>query len=552
MFEEEIEWADATAPPVENYAWRGNGVAWIDYDGDGDHDLYVSNNGYPNRLYRNDGGGVFTDASFTPLSDPGSSTNAVWGDYDNDGLLDVYVGNCGQANKLLRNMGSGNFSDWTVSPLDDAECADGMAWVDYDNDGDVDIYVANYGAPNRLFRNDGLASWTDVATGPMADSGDCAGVAFADYDDDGDQDVYVAKYYGGANRLIRNDGGGVFTDVTSGPLGDTGEGMGVAWGDYDNDCDLDLYLVNNGQDNKLFRNDGGGTFTDVTSGPLVGDGYDFGCTWGDYDNDGDLDLYVTTSYDNNRLLRNEGGGTFIDWTSGPLKDPLYYSMGTAFADYDADGDLDLYVANVSTWDYSRLFRNLVGSSNHWIHVNLVGTVSNAAGIGARVRIVAGRGSQIREINGGSGFRSQNSLTAEFGLGSETLVDSLVVRWPSGNIDVLTGLVADQFVQVTEEGTGVDDGAVTEFRLHPSAPNPFRGLTTIRYELPAPATVSLTVHDVAGRKVATLVDSERKGAGRYGAHWDGRDDAGRRVASGVYFYRIDAGGYSDSGRMVFLR
>jgi hypothetical protein len=552
MFQEEVEWANATATPVDNYARKGNGVAWIDYDSDGDDDLYLSNYGTQNQLYRNDGGGVFTVASYVPLNDTGNSTDAVWGDYDNDGDLDVYIGNCGQANKLLRNMGGGNFSDWTVSPLNNVECADGLAWVDYDNDGDVDIYLANYGAANCLFRNDGLVNWTDVATGPMADSGDCAGVAFADYDNDGDQDLYMAKYYGGANRLIRNDGGGAFTDVTSGPLGDTGEGMGVAWGDYDNDGDLDLYLVNNGQDNKLFRNDGGGTFTDVTTGPLVGDGYDFGCVWGDYDNDGDLDLYLTTSYDNNRLLRNEGGGTFIDWTSGQLTDPLSYSMGTAFADYDGDGDLDLYVANVGTWDYSRLFNNLIGSSNHWIHVNLVGTTSNAAGIGARIRTVAGRGSQIREVSGGSGFRSQSSLTAEFGLGAETSVDTLIVRWPSGNVDMLFDVAADQVVQITEGSTGIDGEVVTEFQLYRSAPNPFRGTTEIRYDLPAAGAVSLTVYDLSGRKVATLVDVEPQGPGRHCARWNGCDDEGRRVASGVYFYRVDAGGLTGEGRVVFLR
>jgi hypothetical protein len=552
MFEQAIEWADATLPPLGDYGYRGNGVSWIDYDGDGDNDIYVSNNGYQNKLFRNDGGLVFTDASYTPLNDPGSGTSAVWGDYDNSGLLDVYVGNCDQANKLLRNMGGGNFSDWTVSPINDASCADGIAWVDYDNDGDVDIYVANYAAPNRLFRNDGLVNWVDVATGPTADSGDCAGVAFADYDDDGDQDLYLAKYYSGANRLIRNDGGGAFTDVTSGPLGDTGEGMGVAWGDYDNDCDLDLYLVNNGQDNKLFRNDGGGTFTDVTAGPLVGDGYDFGCAWGDYDNDGDLDLYITSSYDNNRLLRNEGGGVFVDRTSGPLKDPLTYSMGVAFADADGDGDLDLYVANVGTYDSSHLFENLIGSNNHWLHVDLVGTTSNAAGIGARVRIVAGRGAQIREVSGGSGFRSQDSLTAEFGLGAETLVDTLIVRWPSGNVDMLFDVAADQVVQITEGSTGIDGDVVADFRLHGSAPNPFRRTTEIQYDLPVSATVSLVVYDPSGRRVATLVDSEPKGPGRYSVPWDGRDDTGRTVASGVYFYRMNAGSSEGTGRVVFLR
>jgi len=548
---QEIEWADGSHDPVWNYGRGGNGCAWGDYDNDGDIDLFVANNGQANRLYRNDDG-WFVDVTAPPLTDLGAACGCAWGDYDNDGHLDLYLVNNDGANKLFRNLGTGSFSDVTSGPLGDTGSGDGCAWGDYDNDGDIDLYVVNNGQANKLLRNDGGGTFADVSAAPVNDSGAGSCCAWGDYDDDGDLDLYLANYYSGANKLFRNDGGGSFTDVTASPLGDANEGVGVAWGDYDNDEDLDLYLVNNGQDNKLFRNDGGGSFTDVTSGPLTGDGYDFGCTWGDYDNDGDLDLYITTGYCCNQLLRNDGGGTFTDDTSGPLGDATGYSLGTAFGDYDGDGDLDLYVADVGIYDYSKLCRNLLGYENNWLHVNLAGNPSNAAGIGARVRVVTGRGSQIREVSGGSGMRSQDSLTAEFGLGGEASVDSLFVYWPSGNVSTVTGVSANQVVLVSEDETSVDDGEVHGFALYANVPNPFVQETSIRYLLPERSAVTLSLYNVNGQRVRILLDAVPKSAGAHEIHWDGTDSEGESVASGVYFYRLEAGGRSQMRRMVLLR
>jgi hypothetical protein len=550
LVQQEIEWADASHDPVWNYGRRGSGCAWGDYDNDGDIDLFVANSGQANRLYRNDDG-FFSDVTAPPLTDLGAACGCAWGDYDNDGYLDIYVVNNDGANKLFRNDGAGGFTDATSGPLGDTGSGDGCAWGDYDNDGDIDLYVVNNGQANKLLRNNDGITFTDVSSAPMNDAGAGSCCAWGDCDKDGDLDLYLANYYGGANRLFRNDGG-TFVDVTSSPLGNTDEGMGVAWGDYDNDGDLDLYLVNNGQDNKLFRNDGGGSFTDVTSGPLVGRGYDFGCTWGDYDNDGDLDLYISTSYCCNQLLRNDGGGTFTDDTTGPLGDTSGYSIGTAFGDYDGDGDLDLYVADVGTYDYCKLFRNLLGYEENWVHVNLVGTTSNRSGIGARIRIVTGRGSQIREVSGGSGMRSQDSMTAEFGLGDETTADSLVVSWPSGSVDVMTDVACNQTVLVTEGSTSVDEQSISRLALAANVPNPFTSETSISYALPEQDVVSLKVYNVSGQVVRVLVDDEIRAAGRHTIDWDGRDDSGAGVASGVYFARLEAGATVERRRMVVLR
>jgi hypothetical protein len=548
---QEIEWADDSAPPTSNPGSSTNGVAWGDYDGDGDHDLYVSCYFDTNKLFRNDGGGNFTDVTSGPLGETGQSQVSAWADYDNDGDLDLYVGKSYAANKLLRNDGSGVFTDVTAGALADTGVATSLAWADYDNDGKVDLFVKNYNSPNALLHNDGGGAFTNTTPAGMANATMDGGCAWGDYDSDGDQDIYIVQGPG-ANKLFRNDGSGVFTDVTSGPLGNSDYGIAVAWGDYDNDGDLDLYLVNNGYDNKLFRNDGGGSFLDQTPANLVGFGYDFGCAWGDYDNDGDLDLFMTMGYCCNHLFRNDGGGVFTDRTTGPLSDPYSYSIGTAFADYDEDGDIDLFIGNSGPWDQCHLFKNLIGTNSHWIEVNLVGTVSNRAAIGARVRVVTGRGSQIREVSGGSGMRSQESLTQEFGLGASTLVDSLIVNWPSGNTDVLTNLAADQFLQVTESGTSVAGGDPLAFRLHPNTPNPFSKRTLIRYDLPQSAEVELAIYDLAGRKVRTLLSAAVRSPGPHETSWDGRDDAGNAVASGVYFAKLEAGADVERRRLVLLK
>ncbi len=551
LVQEEVEWADASAAPHSNEGGGSGGIAWGDYDGDGDQDIYVSSYWNPNKLYRNDGFGNFADVTASPLDDASGNTVSAWGDYDNDGDLDLYLGCDGYANKLLRNDGTGGFTDVTSGPLGDIQGASSLAWVDYDNDGNVDLYIGNYDSGNVLLKNNGDGTFSDATTGGLGDATGDGAVVWGDYDSDGDQDLYLANGWA-ANKLFRNDGAGSFTDVTTGPLGDTGYGIAAAWGDYDNDEDLDLFIVNNGENDVLLRNDGGTTFTDVTSGPLVGRGYEFGCTWGDYDNDGDLDLYISMGYCCNQLLRNDGGDTFVDRTTGPLGDWQEYSLGTGFADYDSDGDVDLYVGNQGTWDLSRLFRNEIGSSNNWIHVTLEGTESNRAAIGARVRVVTGRGSQIREVSGGSGFRSQDSMTAEFGLGSQTVVDSIIVNWPSGNTDVVTTLVANQFVILTETGTSVSGGEPLSFRLLPNTPNPFSESTLIRYDLPQSAEVTLAIYDLSGRRVRTLLSSAVRAPGGHEARWGGRDDTGSAVASGVYFVKLEAGADVERRRLVFLK
>jgi hypothetical protein len=444
------DWADVTVPPIDLYGQRNMGVAWGDYNGDSLPDIYATNfTGSSNKLFANNNGSdVFIDVTAAPLNVTDAVYGAAWGDYDNDGDLDLYIANYDGANKLFRNNGGGSFTDVTVAPLNDAGYSLHICWVDYNNDGKLDIYQTTYGGPNRLYRNNGDGTFTDVGAGsPVGYNGSSGGAAWGDYDNDGDMDLYLTCNYGEANHLYRNDGGGTFVDVTAAPLNDTGEGYGADWGDYDNDGDLDLYLANNGQANKLFRNDGG-TFTDVTAAPLNDAGYGVSVGWGDYDNDGNLDLYLVNSGTPNQLFIGDGAGGFTALTLSNVLDNAY-GIGFGWGDYDLDGDLDIYLANAGLYQQNRLFRNNLGNLKDWFEVDLIGTISNRNAVGARVRLVAGGKSQIREVTAGSGFCSQHTLTVEFGLDTATTIDSLIIRWPRGATQVLTALSANNHIWVTE-------------------------------------------------------------------------------------------------------
>jgi hypothetical protein len=383
-----------------------------------------------------------------------------------------------------------------------------------------------------MFRNDGGA-FVDATTGPLGDTGWGLSAAWGDYDNDGDPDLYITN--DGPNRLLRNGGGGVFTRVTGLVIQDGGAGQGVAWGDYDNDGDLDLYVANWATGNRLIRNDGNDTFTAITSGPLGGTDNSTGVAWGDCDNDGDLDLYLANYGQPNKLLRYDGDTTFTELTDGPLGD-AGNGTGVAWADHDLDGDLDLYLVNDGQPNV--LMRNDLESGAHWLHLDLVGVASNRSAIGARARVVAGGVGRIREVSGGSGYFSQNSLTLEFGLGPAPIADSVIVRWPSGTVQTLASVAADQRITLTEPGVvGVERvAAIPEPALAAPHPNPSRGDVMLRFALDRSQPVRLSIHDVQGREVATLVDAARD-AGWHAVRWTGRDAHRITVSPGIYLARL---------------
>jgi len=451
---------------IVNDGGHSFGCAWGDYDDDGFIDLFVAN-GFGERifLYRNQGDGSFARVHDGPIgTDIVDASAGVWADYDNDGHLDLFVTNYEEPVEdfVYRNNGDTTFSrildgDW----VNDEGRGVQAAWGDYDCDGYVDLVVVNPGSSDFQYHNNGDGTMEKVVLGPIPEDAAFTGsIVWSDYDGDQDLDLWQ----GGKDNcaLFQNLGTGEFA-LMDGP-GEGGIYAGAAYGDLNNDGFMDLFAPRGGsigaESNFLFINSGTGAFEQVTEGDIVSTlDNSIGSAWGDYDNDGYLDVFVSNALgQDDMLFHNEGDGSFM-WVDGRTIETLgANSWGCAWGDYDNDGDLDLFVSQGGTetpatpQENNLLYRNS-GSPNSWLHVRLVGTLSNRSGVGAKVRVrtsVDGQQMwQLREISGGSGYCSQNDLRAHFGLGSATQVDLLRIEWPSGIVQELKDVTPEQTVTVAE-------------------------------------------------------------------------------------------------------
>lgn len=489
------------------------GAAFFDYDGDDDPDLYIANGsrfeGFApgqeplDYLYRNEGGHFVEVASSVGIEDTAWSMGCAVADYDNDQDLDLYVTKFGP-NTLYRNDG-GLFADAThQAGVGDPRWGTGCTFGDYDRDGDVDLYVANYvdfsmeyrstipclwknipvycgplglkPAPDALYRNEGDGTFSEVTRQAGVDGEPYFGMSaiFADVDGDGWPDLFVAND-STPNNLFHNLGNGRFEDVAvMAGVAYSGEGvrqgcMGAALEDYDGDGRCDLFVTNFADEhNTLYRNEGGGFFSDVSFSSRVGAVGIREVAWGtvffDCDNDGDRDLYVANGHtypqadlpqanssyaEPNWLFENQGGGRFAEVSekAGPGLAQRRVSRGVSAADYDQDGDVDLLVLNLN--DAPSLLRNEGGNAGNYLQVQLRGTRSNRAGIGARLVLSAGGRRQYAQVLSGSSYLSQHELRTHFGLGRAAVVDSLEVTWPSGAVQVLRQVGINQLLKIQE-------------------------------------------------------------------------------------------------------
>ena len=503
--------------PTQDYIVDVNvgGSAFFDYDQDGDVDLYLPNGSrfappipppHPeNKLFRNLGDGRFEDVTaIAGVGDTAWTMGCAVADIDNDGYQDLYVTNFGP-NRLYMNRGDGTFVErGAASGTDHAGFSTGASFGDVDLDGDLDLYVSNYlifdldyespipclwrgvdvfcgpqgqrPEANVFYLNNGDGTFTDATrqaglSGPRHFSFEAM---FTDFDEDGQIDLYVVNDQG-PNYLYRNQGDGTFEDqaLISG-VAFNGEGgmqgcMGVARGDYDGDGRQDYFVTNfTDEHNTLYKNDGDGFFLDHSFPSMASTMGEPFVAWGtvffDRDNDGDLDLYIANGHvypevdlpeigigyaEPNFLLSNDGKGRFADVSqaSGPGLEIIKVSRGVTVADYDEDGDLDLFVFNLN--DTPSLLRNDGGNANNWLRIKLIGSRSNRDGIGAWVTVESGGRIQRQEVQGGGGYISHSDIRRHFGLGTSTLVDRVEVRWPSGITQTLHDVAINQTVTVVE-------------------------------------------------------------------------------------------------------
>lgn len=442
----------------------GVAIGISDLNNDGLDDLVRLNQGRVLTFDYQNADGSFTQVIFGQVSNVSQWMICV-ADLNNNGHNDVMAGGAYDNIKLIQADDNGVY---TQSNLPNGSMfAQASNFADINNDGWIDAFICHDDAESRIWANDGSGNlipandWIDMATVPASDNSGNYGSVWTDFDNDGDLDLYIAKCRQGVNNpsdprrinaLFVNDGNGNFTEAA----GDYGLKIGaqswtVDFADIDNDGDLDCFITNHDVPSMLLENDGFGNFTDITAGSgLEIGGLPIQGVMRDFDNDGFVDILVAGTQ--HFLFLNNGDKTF---TKVPAPFSPQQMESFAIGDLNHDGFLDIYggYANVYTNPSNIddvLWMNQ-GNDNNFVAITLTGVESNRNGIGARIELHGPWGIQIREVRAGESYGIVNTFTQHFGLGTSTGIDSLVVKWPSGNIDVLVDPEINQFIQLTENG-----------------------------------------------------------------------------------------------------
>ena len=515
--------------------WGGHGTSTcFDMDNDGDLDLFVGNSAvYADRIFstfKNESNGFFIEmpAFVTNLDNKMVSS---FGDIDNDGDVDIFVGRPYYTLKVYTNNGYGNFQfDNSIYSLNSEFYP---VLLDLNNDGFLDaVTIDKWGKVSYNNGNGGFLDQINLGLFQVQNNVILHGVSWGDVDNDGDFDFYGGYSASNENGIPINlcyinngDGSFVQFDPTSIIVEDTCTTPCVNWVDYDNDGDMDLYVNNFSCDNSLpalYENLGDMQFTKhVIVDEIYRHSFANSAVWGDLDNDGDLDLYIsvennelpfgggTSATPYNIIYLNEGNGQFTNILDHPLA--LEDSHTALLFDHDNDGDLDVLLSRYS-WSndgYNNLFEN-EGNDNSWIVITCEGMTSNKSAIGTRIQakaFVNGKHTtQTREITPINGHQSYANLRVHFGFDTTDMIDTLIIRWPSGIVDTYFDVEANEFYWAMEDAylapVGIGEHHQNQKTIN-SYPNPFTTSTTIEYKLNSPGNIQIIIYNQLGVQVELI-------------------------------------------------
>lgn len=529
---------------AENFiVFFGSGASVVDYDGDGDLDIFAgTEGGQNNQLYRNLGNGQFEEtASALGLTSTARARTGLWFDYNGDQLLDLFIlGDCYPQGcidsivpLLYEQTESGTFIDVTVAAnidfgkkyeTPDDKAVGGTSVADINNDGYLDILVSVWGGEFTLFLNNSDGTFTDIsiASGLGGFPDRRWQPIFFDFNQDGYMDFYCNKDFG-ANELMINNGDNTFSDIASEIGANTAfNEMGMTLGDYDNDGDMDIYATNISREdggvlrhNVLLNNAWAQTntlsFTDVSSSGGVGaSGWDWGTTFFDADNDGKLDLAITNGWapknhddDNSKFWLNLGDGVFSDNSiNSNFNDALDAATLVAF-DMDRDGDLDLLQSlkeNIGETKVLKLYQNQHQSTanpGNYLVVKPRMNTANHFAIGAVVKVTTGDVTRMRPITAGTSYYGQEPAEAFFGLGADAVVDEIRIEWPDNTVTIVQDVAINQIITITNDNL-LD---VTEIQkaITKIYPNPTKNVLHIQSE---EIITSIRVYNILGQELIT--------------------------------------------------
>ncbi len=464
-----VSYTTQTYPSINS----GYDICIVDLNGDGKDDVAGVSNGNLRVHYQgNTGITTPTDIPFTGATRLPNWSMAA-GDYNRDGFNDIVLGNGSGVSILTSNTTGTGYTGITPSQYIFCQRTN---FADLNNDGNLDIFSCHDIAPNVYYLNDGSGNLTHYQTGVtpgamnLGDNGGNYATLFTDFDNDNDTDVFISKCSGPPCELLRNDGGGVYTNVSAfaginiTPIQTWSSGVA----DFDNDDDMDIIITASAGQHHFFKNNLDTTntidenFTEIT----LGSGWDTNGSTNidnvayDFDNDGLVDVLGG----GNKIMFNQGNNFF-----SPTNYPAI-GIG-AVGDLNSDGFLDIQNGNEIHY--------AIPNGNNWLKVGLKGTLSNANGIGARIEIYGAFGKKIRDVRSGEGFRYMSSINAHFGIGQATAIAKIIVKWPSGKVDEILNPAINQFIVITENETNLQSNSIetSAFTLYPNPASDILNITT---------------------------------------------------------------------------